>query len=65
MSTFHLNPVVTSVEQLEVHYVISFFAILHTVFQRSLRAADANLMLQNTRVSVDFEKIFQMKVVHH
>lgn len=43
---------VTSVEQLEVHYVNSFFAILPTVFHRSLRAADADLMLQNTSFSL-------------
>lgn len=60
MSTFHLNPMVTSVEQLEVHYVNSFFAILPTVLHRPLCAADANLMLQNTRVSVYLEKILSL-----
>ena len=60
MSTFNLNQMVTSVEQLEVHYVNSFFAVLPKVFQRSLCAADADLMLQNTRVSVYLEKILSL-----
>jgi hypothetical protein len=50
------STLIQSVEQLEVHYVNSFFAILPTVFHRSLCAADANLMLQNTKVSFYLEK---------
>jgi len=68
MSIFHLNPTVTSVEQLEVHYVNSFFAILHTVFHGSLHVADANLRKSDVTKHQSFSlprKIFEIKVVHH